>query len=67
MNYPPGMSSRDWAHIEGGQHFPSCPAHEDHWQRGAVCCCDEILADAKEDAALRRYEGDDDEGGAIDE
>jgi hypothetical protein len=28
-NYPDGMTSRDWAHIDGDEHHEQCPQHED--------------------------------------
>ena len=27
-NYPDGMTSRDWAHIDGVEHHVDCPQHE---------------------------------------
>ena len=31
--YPPGMTSADWRHIDGEQHCPLCPQHEDYEHR----------------------------------
>ena len=27
-NYPDGMTSRDWAYLDGGDHHAACPHHE---------------------------------------
>ena len=35
-NYPDGMTSRDWAHIDGIEHHEDCPQHEDF-----LCPCEE--------------------------
>lgn len=29
-NYPPGMTSKDWQHIDGEQHYRQCPVSEDY-------------------------------------
>ena len=29
-NFPPGMTRADWQHIDGEQHNPLCPEHEDY-------------------------------------
>lgn len=31
MSYPDGMTKRDWQHIDGEQHHPQCPMHEDNY------------------------------------
>lgn len=31
--YPPGMTKSDWQHIDGEQHRPQCPYHEDYAHR----------------------------------
>ncbi len=30
-NYPPGMTSEDWRHIDGEDHHQNCPLHEANW------------------------------------
>ena len=59
-NYPPGMTSHAWEHIEGKEHHSDCPEHEDN--DGGGCDCDRLIADAYEDAMLRRWEERRDEG-----
>ena len=31
MSYPDGMTKSDWAHIDGEQHSPECPMHENNF------------------------------------
>ena len=51
MNYPGGMTPRDWGRLDGFLHFRDCPAHEDApYKRLTKCICDE-LAEADHDAA----------------
>lgn len=33
MNYPPGMTKQDWRQINGDEHSPRCPMHEDYEHR----------------------------------
>ena len=35
-NYPDGMTSRDWSHIDGIEHHEECPQHED-FQDLVIC------------------------------
>ena len=44
-NYPDGMTASDWEHVEGREHWPECPAHEDRDDRDedeCECECAEI-------------------------
>ncbi len=62
-NYPDGMTTADWEHIAGPEHLEDCPLHEDACEEeGDVCRCDDLYADAKEDAAVQRYEERREEG-----
>jgi hypothetical protein len=38
-NYPDGMTSRDWAHIDGIEHHEDCPQHENFFH------CEDCLQD----------------------
>ena len=38
-NYPDGMTSRDWAHIDGIEHHEDCPQYEDY---DMDCECDTL-------------------------
>ena len=44
-NYPDGMTSRDWAHIDGIEHHEDCPQHESFQgiTIANVCYCDVII------------------------
>ena len=41
-NYPDGMTSRDWAHIDGEEHHEDCPHHEEFQglDSSSICYCD---------------------------
>ena len=49
-NYPDGMTSRDWAHIDGIEHHEDCPQHEDY---DMDCMCDTLFL-SKEDIELEK-------------
>jgi hypothetical protein len=46
-NYPDGMSSRDWAHIEGDEHSDECPQHEDFQgiNNASECFCGVVIGE----------------------
>ena len=46
-NYPDGMTSRDWAHIDGVEHHEDCP-HEESFQginNASECYCGIIIGE----------------------
>jgi len=49
-NYPDGMTSRDWAHIDGIEHHEDCPQYEDF---DMDCECD-TLYPSKYDIELEK-------------
>ena len=49
-NYPDGMTSRDWAHIDGIEHHEDCPQYEDY---DMGCECD-TLYPSKYDIELEK-------------
>ena len=52
MNYPDGMTSRDWAYLDGGDHHEQCPQHEDSDCDGQCECDQYVITDG--DIALER-------------
>jgi hypothetical protein len=48
-NYPDGMTSRDWAHIDGVEHHEDCP----QFDFDIYCECDTLYL-SKEDIELEK-------------
>ena len=46
-NYPDGMTSRDWAHIDGEEHHEDCPYHEDFQgiNNASECYCGIVIGE----------------------
>jgi hypothetical protein len=46
-NYPDGMTSRDWAHIDGIEHHEDCPYHDDFQgiNNASECYCGIIIGE----------------------
>ena len=46
-NYPDGMTSRDWAHIDGDEHSEDCPHHEDFQgiNNASECFCGIVIGE----------------------
>ena len=54
-NYPDGMTSRDWAHIDGEEHHEDCSYHEDFQGiNNASECESDTLYLSKEDIELEK-------------
>jgi hypothetical protein len=49
-NYPDGMTSRDWAYLDGGDHHEDCLQYENFTED---CNCD-TLYPSKEDIELEK-------------
>ena len=52
-NYPDGMTSRDWAYLDSGDHHEDCPQYEDSQDFYNDCICD-TLYPSKEDVELEK-------------
>ena len=50
-NYPDGMTSRDWAHIDGIEHHEECPYHDDFQGINNVgeCYCGVVISEIGDD------------------
>ena len=47
MNYPDGMTSKDWEHIDGEEHHQDCP-HEFYFQgidNSSQCYCGVVIGE----------------------